>query len=126
VSFSVSSMFSQAVTSSKFLVRVARAIGAESVLGATCGALYGTVFGGLGPLVHDEPWRILGIAGACALAGLGIGAFGSDWHRIREAPSSTGSEPPAQAGAAARARRDQNASEHRAPSGVGVPRLTAG
>ena len=64
--------------------RLARVVGADAILGAVCGALYGTVFGGFGPLVRDETLRILWVAGGCAVLGLVIGACGSEWGRLKK------------------------------------------
>jgi hypothetical protein len=72
--------------------RLLDAIGADAILGGFCGALYGTVFGGLIPLVRGEHWQIASIAATCALAGLVIGSLGGDWRRIAESEPAAGSE----------------------------------
>jgi hypothetical protein len=46
----------------------------DALLGGACGALYGFVFGGFGAIVHNEPARLISIAGYFALCGAAAGA----------------------------------------------------
>lgn len=54
---------------------VVRMTALDALLGATCGALFGMVFGGFGAVIHHDTLRIILIIGNCALAGLVLGAL---------------------------------------------------
>jgi hypothetical protein len=58
--------------------RVIRWMAVDAILGATCGGLYGFVFGGFGALAQNESHRLISIAAMFALcggaAGLLVGA----------------------------------------------------
>jgi len=65
----------------KTALQIIRGMAIDATLGATCGALYGFVFGGLGAIVHDEVGRLVVIAGYLgwcgAVAGALVGACGA-------------------------------------------------
>jgi hypothetical protein len=69
------------MSSRKAVLRVVRCIVADAGLGATCGGLYGFVFGGIGALAQHEPQRLIAITGVFALcgaiAGIALGAYGA-------------------------------------------------
>ncbi len=57
-------------------LRVLRRIAIDGILGATCGGLYGLVFGGFRALlVHGEPWKLVSIAVYFAGWGFALGAL---------------------------------------------------
>ena len=106
-------------------------MGADAALGAVCGALYGISFGGFGPLVHGEIWRIFSIAGTCALAGLALGALGSALQRVFDRRAATVSKAPgrneeSQDALEVCTRPSPSLSERRAPAGIQTPTSTAG
>ena len=65
----------------KTVLRFVRRIVADAALGATCGGLYGFVFGGIGALAQHEAERLIAITGIFALcgaiAGVALGAYGA-------------------------------------------------
>jgi hypothetical protein len=63
------------------VIRIVSRIAADAFLGATCGGLYGFVFGGIGALAQHESHRLIAITGVFALcgaiAGLALGTYGT-------------------------------------------------
>jgi hypothetical protein len=61
------------------VIRFVNRIAADAFLGATCGGLYGFVFGGIGALAQHESHRLIAITGVFALcgaiAGIALGAY---------------------------------------------------
>jgi hypothetical protein len=64
--------------------RALRHVAIDGALGATCGGLYGLVFGGFGALVHGEPWTLfsmaINFAGWGFAVGALVGAYGAHFH----------------------------------------------
>ncbi len=60
-------------------IRFGSRIAADAILGATCGALYGFVFGGIGVLAQHESHRLAALTGVFALcggiAGIALGTY---------------------------------------------------
>lgn len=109
----------------------AKTVGADAALGAVCGALYGISFGGFGPLVHGETWRVFSIAAICALAGLALGALGSALQRVFDRRAATVSKAPdrkdeCQDALDVCSRPSPTLSERRAPAGIRTATSTAG
>jgi hypothetical protein len=67
------------ISTRKIVLRFVTRIVADAVLGATCGGLYGFVFGGIGALAQHEAQRLIAITGVFALcgtiAGIALGAY---------------------------------------------------
>ena len=74
----------------KTALQIIRGMAVDATLGATCGALYGFVFGGLGAIVHDEVGRLVVIAGYLgwcgAVAGALVGACGAILNSAKKRP----------------------------------------
>ena len=103
------------------VVRVIRRIFADTGLGATCGGLYGFVFGGIGALAQHEPQRLIAITGIFALcgaiAGIALGAYSALSNAIDQAAdsSSYGSNAVAKDQSPVTAVRPLAATSHRQP-----------
>lgn len=77
--------------------RLLRWIAIDATLGATCGGLYGLIFGGFGALVHGEPLRLISIAvdfaGWGIADGVLVGAYGALFNSDGEVAGSSRSLP---------------------------------
>ena len=79
----------------RFITRVA----GDAALGATCGGLYGFVFGGIGALAQHESHRLTAISGVFALcgaiAGIALGTYSAFSNAGNQSPGSSASVPKA-------------------------------
>jgi hypothetical protein len=84
-----------AVSTRKSVLRFAGRIVADAALGATCGGLYGFVFGGIGALAQHESHRLIAITGVFALcgaiAGIALGTYSAFSNADNPSASSSAS-----------------------------------
>ena len=77
------------------VIRFVNRIVADALLGATCGGLYGFVFGGIGALAQHESHRLIAITGVFALcgaiAGIALGTYSTFANADEKSPASSSS-----------------------------------